>query len=70
MPNDDREQPTKLRPWVLPLAIASVLLVVLGVVATYIDVVIGAVIVLVGMIGVWIVGFAASRAVDRDERRD
>jgi hypothetical protein len=58
--------PTRLKSWVLPLAIASVAVIVLGVIATYANTTFGAAIVLVGLCGVVVVAREASRSVDDD----
>lgn len=63
MTGPEDQQGPGLKPWVLPLAIASVAVIVLGVLATYIDTTMGALIVLVGLLGVgWVAREAARSA--------
>lgn len=64
MTPEDPQQPSRFKPWVVPLAIASVCVIALGVISTYADLTVGALIVLVGVIGVIVVGYEASRSID------
>lgn len=50
MPQEE-EPKSNLKPWVLPWAVGSVALIVIGILATYANTTVGAAIVLVGLIG-------------------
>lgn len=64
-PGEPPERPqTQLAAWVLPLAVFSVLLIGAGVISTYASTTIGALIVLVGLLGIALVGWGAARSVD------
>lgn len=64
MENPQPNPPTRLKPWVAPLAVGSVVAIAVGVIATYANLTLGALIVLIGLMGVVIVGYQASRSVD------
>ncbi len=61
MPPQDEEPKSNLEPWVLPWAIGSVAVIVIGVLATYANTTVGAAIVLVGLIGAVRVAAGAAR---------
>lgn len=60
--NDRSPEPRPpLKPWVLPVIVASVLVIIVGILATYADTSQGAVVVLIGLIGFAIGASGAAR---------
>lgn len=55
-----------LKPWILPLMLVSIGVIVVGIISTYADLTIGAVIVFVGLCGVFVAGWAAGGSDDSD----
>ncbi len=53
-----------LKPWVAPLAVGSVVVIVLGMGLAYVNLTLGAVVALLGLIGVIVVGGEAARSVE------
>lgn len=64
MPPKDENPRPPLKPWILPLAVTSVAVIILGVILTYKDLSGGAIIVLLGLIGLFRAGWAAGDSGD------
>lgn len=64
MQNEDNNEKRPLKPWVLPLLLGSVGVIVLGVISTYANTSVGAMIVLIGLIGFCWAAWGASRSAD------
>lgn len=64
MPPEDEKPRPPLKPWILTLAVGSVAVIILGVFSTYKDLSGGAVIVLLGLIGLFWAGWAAGDTSD------
>ncbi len=62
MPQQDEGPKSNLKPWVAPLAVGSVAVIVLGLLAAYANLTVGALIALVGLLGVLVVAYQAARA--------
>lgn len=60
MPEDDQKQPPRLKPWVLPVILTSILVIVLGLIGAYVDLRLGAVLALAGLIGFGVASWGAA----------
>lgn len=60
MPEDDEKQPPKLKPWVLPVILSSILVIMLGLIGAYVDLRLGAVLALAGLIGFAVASWGAA----------
>lgn len=58
-PEEPNEKPP-LKPWVLPLMLCSIAVIVLGVILTYVDTTGGAIVVLLGLVGIARAGWGAA----------
>lgn len=65
MQHQDENPRKPLKPWVLPLMLGSIGVIVLGVIATYANTTAGALVVLLGLFGIGIVAWQAASSSSR-----